>query len=91
MGHAGALLHTAEERWLAHAPKIQEKNPIGAGDSLVGGLLWGLTNGLSWKQALGWGVASGAATASLPGTEVGARILIEELFSQIEYERLETV
>jgi fructose-1-phosphate kinase PfkB-like protein len=91
MGKAGALLHADGETWLTHSPKIQEKNPIGAGDSMVGGLVWALTEGIPLKEALGWGVASGAATASLPGTEVGSRSLIEELFGQVEYEKLETV
>jgi 1-phosphofructokinase family hexose kinase len=90
MGKAGALLHTAERTWLTHSPKIDEKNPIGAGDSLAAGLVWALTQGIALKEALGWGVACGAATASLSGTEVGSRSLIEELFSQVQYERLET-
>jgi 1-phosphofructokinase family hexose kinase len=89
MGKSGALLHTAEGTWLTHSPKIKEKNPIGAGDSMVGGLVWALTQGIPLKEALGRGVASGAATASLPGTEVGARPLIEELFAQVQFERLE--
>jgi 1-phosphofructokinase family hexose kinase len=91
MGKAGAMLQTAEGTWLTLSPKIQEKNPIGAGDSMVGGLTWALTRGLSLKESLGWGVASGAATASLSGTEVGSQKLIEKLFAQVEYERLETV
>ena len=91
MGQAGALLHTAARTWWAHPPEIKEKNPIGAGDSMVGGLVWALTQGIALKEALGWGVASGAATAGLSGTEVGSRKLIEELFSQVRFERLETV
>jgi 1-phosphofructokinase family hexose kinase len=90
-GKDGALLDTAEETWLTHSPKIQEKNPIGAGDSMVGGLVWALSQGISLKEALGWGVASGAATASLSGTEVGTRPLIEELFGQVRFEKLEVV
>ncbi len=90
MGKAGALLQTPEDTWLAYSPKIKEKNPIGAGDSMVGGLVWALTQGIPLKESLGWGVASGAATASLSGTEVGSRPLIEELFSQVRYEGLET-
>lgn len=89
LGKAGALLQTAEGTWLTHSPKIKEKNPIGAGDSMVGGLVWALTRGLGLKEALGWGVASGAATASLSGTEVGSQKLIEKLLAQVEYERLE--
>lgn len=90
MGKTGALLQTSEETWLTHSPKIKEKNPIGAGDSMVGGLVWALTQGIPLRESLGWGVASGAATASLSGTEVGSRPLIEELFSQVRYESLET-
>ena len=89
MGKAGALLQTSEEIWLAHSPKIKEKNPIGAGDSMVGGLVWALTQKITLKESLGWGVASGAATASLSGTEVGTRPLIEGLFNQVRIERLE--
>ncbi len=88
MGKAGALLQTAEGTWLTKSPKIQEKNPIGAGDSMVGGLVWALTRGLGLKESLGWGVASGAATASLSGTEVGSQALIEKLLAQVEYELL---
>ncbi|HEU0291091.1 MAG TPA: 1-phosphofructokinase [Anaerolineales bacterium] len=91
LGKKGALLQNAEYSWLARSPKIKEKNPIGAGDSMVGGLVWALTQSLTLKEALGWGVASGAASASLSGTEVGSRLLIEELFSRVQYERLETV
>ena len=36
MGKDGALLKTAEETWLVRGPAIIEKNPIGAGDSMVG-------------------------------------------------------
>jgi len=91
MGKAGALLSTGGETWLTHSPAIQEKNPIGAGDSMVGGLVWALSRGFSLKEALGWGVASGAATASLSGTEVGSHDLIKELLSQVRFELLAPV
>jgi len=71
-----------------HSPRIKEKNPIGAGDSMVGGLVWALAQGHPLKESLGWGAASGAATASMSGTEVGSRALIEELFHKVEYESL---
>lgn len=90
MGKAGALLKTRQGTWLTHSPSIAEKNPIGAGDSMVGGLVWALTQGTAVTEALGWGVASGAATASLPGTEVGSRPIIEQLFAQVRTEPLET-
>ncbi len=89
MGRRGALLKCAGGTWLAHAPEIEEKNPIGAGDALVGGMVWALSQDLPMREALGWGVASGAATASLSGTEVGSREVIEELFAQVRFEELD--
>ncbi len=86
MGKDGALLLAQETAWLVCSPPIVEKNPIGAGDSMVGGLVYGLTRGLSLREALGWGVASGAATASLSGTQVGSRSQIEDLAAQVTYE-----
>jgi 1-phosphofructokinase family hexose kinase len=88
LGKKGALLQSADGNWRVHSPKVKAKNPIGAGDSMVGGLIWGLAQGHPLKEALGWGAASGAATASTSGTEVGSRALIEELFQKVEYESL---
>ncbi len=88
LGKKGALLQTVDCTWWIHSPKIKEKNPIGAGDSMVGGLVWALSQGYSLKESLGWGAASGAATACMSGTEVGSRPLIEELFQQVTYEAL---
>lgn len=90
MGKTGALLKSLEGTWLAHSPSIKEINPIGAGDSMIGGLVWALTQGKTLPDALGWGVASGAATASLSGTEVGSRTLIERLFGDVRLEKLQT-
>ena len=88
MGKTGALLQSAEGAWLAHSPKVKEKNPIGAGDSMVGGLVWRLAQGMSLKESLGWGVACGAATASLSGTELGSHALVQELHQQVIFEPL---
>jgi fructose-1-phosphate kinase PfkB-like protein len=86
LGKDGAILSNSQESWLAHSPRIVESNPIGAGDSLVGGLVWALHEGRSMKEALCWGAACGAATASLEGTTIGDRSLVEKLLKQIEVE-----
>ena len=88
LGKTGALLQSDEGARLAHSPRVQERNPIGAGDSMVGGLVWALTEGLGLPESLGWGVASGAATASLGGTEVGSRPLVESLLVSVSSEVL---
>jgi 1-phosphofructokinase family hexose kinase len=71
IGAAGALLIHEGQGWLATPPKIQERNPIGAGDSLVAGLTWGLSQGFELPEIIRWGVACGADAASRPGTSLG--------------------
>lgn len=88
LGKRGALLVDPAQAWLYASPKIQEQNPIGAGDSLVGGLVWGLAEGLDLPEALRWGVACGAATASQSGTAVGPRPLVEKLVAQVQAREL---
>ncbi len=82
LGKDGALLLQPGQAWLAHSPQIEERNPIGAGDSMVGGLVWGFAQGLEACEALRWGIACGAATASLSGTAVGTRSLVESLLAR---------
>ena len=84
LGKDGALLVDKQAVWQAASPTIKERNPIGAGDSMVGGLVWGLSEGLSVPEALRWGIACGAATASLSGTAVGSRKLVEELLPRVK-------
>jgi len=86
MGKDGALLQSGGETWLVRGPEVVERNPIGAGDSMVGGMVWALSRGKALKEAAGWGVACGAVTASLSGTEVGSREMIEKLLQQVVYE-----
>ena len=83
LGQAGALLVTEQSIQQAAAPQIAERNPIGAGDALVGGLVRGLAEGLPLAEALRWGVACGAAAASMSGTAVGSPEVVERLLAQV--------
>ena len=83
LGKQGALLVNGQKAWLAASPEIVERNPIGAGDSMVAGLVWGLSQGHSMPEALCRGIACGAATASQGGTAVGSLVQVNELLSQV--------
>jgi 1-phosphofructokinase family hexose kinase len=82
LGIKGAIAVTQEGSWRVLSPAIKERNPIGAGDSMVGGLVWGLSRGMLLDEALRWGVACGAAAASLGGTDVGSFDLVKRLSTQ---------
>jgi len=84
LGKEGALFSDGEQGWLALPPQVVERNPVGAGDALVAGLVWRLSQGSSWPQALQWAVASGAATAGLDGTAIGGLELVDSLVDQVQ-------
>lgn len=84
LGKDGALLANNQQTMIAASPTIEERNPIGAGDSMVGGLTWGLSQDMDVAEALRWGIACGAATASMSGTAVGSRQLVESLVQQVK-------
>jgi 1-phosphofructokinase family hexose kinase len=83
MGKDGAIFSDGEQLWQVQPPEIEEQNPIGAGDSAVAGLVWGLTQQLDWPQILRLSMACGAATASLPGTAVGSKELVGQLTEKV--------
>lgn len=91
LGKAGALLVDGDHIWQVESPVIQESNPIGAGDSMVGGLVWALSQGMPMVEAVSWGIACGAATASLPGTAVGTKPLVDTLHPQVKMHQLEII
>ena len=51
--------------YAVEAPKVREVNPLGCGDAVTAGLLFGLSNDLPIEQALRWGAAAGAANATV--------------------------
>jgi 1-phosphofructokinase family hexose kinase len=83
LGKQGALLVNDGKAWLVASPEIVERNPIGAGDSMVAGLVWGLSLGNSVPEAMCRGVACGAATASQCGTSMGSLAQVNELLTQV--------
>ncbi|WP_022940422.1 1-phosphofructokinase [Psychromonas hadalis] len=82
LGAEGALLVTEQDFSKVETPIIKEANPIGAGDSMVAGIVWRLSLGESLQQALPYGLACGAATASRSGTELGSLEQVTELIKQ---------
>lgn len=84
LGKEGAVLVHEGKAWQAASPDIVAANPIGAGDSMVAGVVWGLSQGDSMQDALCKGIACGAATASQKGTSVGTRAQVNELLLQVQ-------
>jgi 6-phosphofructokinase 2 len=70
MGVAGATLITKNSVDVITAPKAVRKSTVGAGDSMVAGIVYFLSKGKSLLEAAQFGVACGTAATMNPGTEL---------------------
>lgn len=62
LGEEGALLVTKDIALRAPAIPVKPLSTVGAGDSLLGGILWGLATGKSLEHAFKYGLACAAGT-----------------------------
>ena len=68
IGAGGAILQTNDGPTRFRAPTVKVNSTVGAGDSLVAGIVTGLSRELALAEAVALGVASGTATCLSPGT-----------------------
>lgn len=83
-GAEGAMLFTKDETYKVTAPQVQRKSTVGAGDSMVAGIIYKLSNKSSLKEALQYGVACGTAATMNAGTELCKPSDAEMLYKQIQ-------
>ncbi len=88
LGERGAVIGAGQGIVSARPPRVKVETPIGAGDSLLAGLVWAMENDLSLAEIARWAVASGTAAAMERGTGVCTRAAVESLLGRIEVERL---
>jgi len=70
MGEEGAVLVNADSTFRAKAPHIERKSTVGAGDSMVAGLVYSFSQNKSLLECLRYGVACGTAATMNAGTEL---------------------
>ena len=85
MGPAGAMLVTKELALQIMPPAVKRKSTVGAGDSMVAGIVLSLTRNKSLTEAVQYGVACGTAATMNPGTELCRKEDAEHLYKLIQY------
>jgi 6-phosphofructokinase 2 len=70
MGENGAWLISKDQSFHVKPPLVDRKSTVGAGDSMVAGLVLGLVSDKSLKETLKFGVAAGTAATMNTGTEL---------------------
>lgn len=87
-GKEGLLACAAEESYHATAPLLEEVNAAGSGDAVSAALIYRLSLGDSWEQALRWAAATGAAVVLTEGTAECHLDDIHRLYSQTQVIRI---
>ncbi len=80
LGAAGVLWVTAETSQRLLSPTVPVRSTVGAGDSMLAGIVLRLQQGHAMGEAVAFGVAAGAATVMNPGTELCHRPDAERLY-----------
>ncbi|GEN46297.1 1-phosphofructokinase [Alkalibacillus haloalkaliphilus] len=88
LGADGALFVGREESYEVNPFKIVPKSTVGAGDSMVGAIVYALNHNFSLKQLSKWSTTAGTITASKAGTNVCTLAEIEELVDQVHVQAI---
>ncbi len=83
LGADGALLVT--DKLAEHFPALQVpiRSAVGAGDSMLGGIVCSLARGNHIRDAVRYGIAAGAAALMTEGTQLNRREDTERLYAQM--------
>ena len=83
LGVAGALMVSEENVDHILPPTVPIVSKVGAGDSMVAGIVLSLARGKPLRESIYFGVAAGAAAVMTPGTELCRREDAERLFENM--------
>ena len=88
LGEFGALCVSDDGVFRVVPPRVEVKNTVGAGDSLVGGFAYALYSGKGIPEALQFGVACGTATVTEEGTKLCSPEKVASLVKLTKIEKL---
>ncbi len=83
MGEKGSLLISEKECYKAEPIKVAVKSTVGAGDSMIAGMLYGINKGLTTRDAFAFAVACGTLAVTKEGTMSFAIGEIQEMLRSV--------
>ncbi len=84
LGGSGAMLATKYEYFQITPPVVDIKSTVGAGDSMVAGIVLSLSKGIPLTKAVQYGVACGTAATLNPGTELCKLEDVQQMAAKIK-------
>lgn len=82
LGARGAILASRDGTERLPAIPVSAKNAVGAGDSMLAGIVVALTRGFSLREAVRFGIAAGTAALLAAGTQLCRLSDVERLYRQ---------
>jgi 6-phosphofructokinase 2 len=89
MGAAGAMLVTKDIAEIIKPPSVKRKSTVGAGDSMVAGIVFYLSQGKNIFEAVQYGVACGTAATMNSGTELCKKEDAEKVLKLLQFNALQ--
>jgi len=89
LGDEGAILVGPDNSYYAEALDVPVNTTVGAGDSMVAGLVAGFSLKKEAQQVLRYGIACGAGTVMHPGTELFLGNELADFRQQVDIETLD--
>jgi 1-phosphofructokinase len=89
MGGDGALFIDHDRALLARPPRVAVRSTVGAGDAMVGGIVYGLVRSFTMSELARFAVASGAYAVTRIGPGVEDPDELRKLAEQVEIENLD--
>ena len=83
LGERGAVVATSQGQVEIRPPKVEVRSGVGAGDSFVAALVFGLASGWPLTDAARYGVAAAAAAVTTDATELCKRPTVDAFYAQI--------
>jgi len=83
LGAGGSVVVTRDSCTRVPAPPVKVESKVGAGDSMVAGMVLALERGASVLDAVRYGTAAGAAAVMDAETGLGSREHVERLYQQL--------
>ena len=83
LGAGGALMVTKDDVEQFRTPTVPIRSKLGAGDSMVAGIVLSLAKGWGIREATMYGNAAGAATAMTDGTQLCTKEDTDRLYDRL--------
>lgn len=84
LGARGAMVATKDKIEYVVPPTVKQESTVGAGDSMVAGIVFSLSRGDKLVDAVNWGVAAGTAATMTPGSELCRKKDVETIFKWLK-------